>query len=116
MKVQGLLNASEPMMVLRLPCRNSFCKKPQIISILLCILPWKLRIKRKIRVPAASNKLADIPPDDYTWRKYGQKPIKGSPHPRPTKCYLGTMLWQLNYTMKFSNLSSHNCISKSSTV
>lgn len=42
----------------------------------------KLRIKRTIRVPALSNKQADIPPDDYPWRKYGQKPIKGSPHPR----------------------------------
>ncbi|GMY28720.1 probable WRKY transcription factor 7 [Fagus crenata] len=42
----------------------------------------KSKIKRMIRVPAISPKMADIPPDEYSWRKYGQKPIKGSPHPR----------------------------------
>ncbi|EFJ28608.1 hypothetical protein SELMODRAFT_73225, partial [Selaginella moellendorffii] len=36
-------------------------------------------VKRVINVPAVSNKIADIPQDE---RKYGQKPIKGSPHPR----------------------------------
>lgn len=47
-----------------------------------CSKKRKLRIRRSIKVPAISNKVANIPPDEYSWRKYGQKPIKGSPHPR----------------------------------
>ncbi|XP_019156479.1 PREDICTED: probable WRKY transcription factor 7 [Ipomoea nil] len=47
-----------------------------------CPKKRKSKLKRVVRVPAISLKMADIPPDEYSWRKYGQKPIKGSPHPR----------------------------------
>ncbi|KAA8547137.1 hypothetical protein F0562_003566 [Nyssa sinensis] len=46
-----------------------------------CSKRRKLRLKMVVKVPAISMKMADIPPDNYSWRKYGQKPIKGSPHP-----------------------------------
>ncbi|TKW08226.1 hypothetical protein SEVIR_6G015300v4 [Setaria viridis] len=46
--------------------------------------------RRTVRVPAVGTAApgsqapasSDIPADDYSWRKYGQKPIKGSPYPR----------------------------------
>lgn len=60
-----------------------------IYSFSFLTLNRKHRVKRSIKVPAISNKLADIPPDEYSWRKYGQKPIKGSPHPR----YIGCLLY-----------------------
>ncbi|KAF5740654.1 WRKY transcription factor 7 isoform X2 [Tripterygium wilfordii] len=47
-----------------------------------CSKKRKSRVKSVIRIPAISSKMADIPSDEYSWRKYGQKPIKGSPHPR----------------------------------
>lgn len=47
-----------------------------------CPKKRKTKVKRVVRMAAISMKMADIPPDEYSWRKYGQKPIKGSPHPR----------------------------------
>ncbi|KAK6772951.1 hypothetical protein RDI58_028189 [Solanum bulbocastanum] len=42
----------------------------------------KSRDKKVIRIPAISSRIADIPGDEFSWRKYGQKPIKGSAYPR----------------------------------
>ena len=63
----------------------------------------KHRVKRSIKVPAISNKLADIPSDEYSWRKYGQKPIKGSPHPRYDQ------ILDVSRGMKFVFMKSKMC-------
>lgn len=40
------------------------------------------RDKKTVRVPAMSSRSAEIPADEHSWRKYGQKLIKGSPYSR----------------------------------
>ncbi|RWR83000.1 putative WRKY transcription factor 7 [Cinnamomum micranthum f. kanehirae] len=42
----------------------------------------KSRGKRAVRVAAVSSKMGDVPPDEFSGKKYGQKPIKESPQPR----------------------------------
>ncbi|XP_028119049.1 probable WRKY transcription factor 7 [Camellia sinensis] len=59
-----------------------------------CSKKMKLKVKRVVRVPAISVKLANIPSDDYSERKYGQKPIKGSPHPSDIDLCTGMNVWE----------------------
>lgn len=41
------------------------------------IMYRKLRLKRLVSVPTISLKLANIPQDDFSWRMYTEKPIRG---------------------------------------
>ncbi|CAL0304769.1 unnamed protein product [Lupinus luteus] len=69
------VSASKP------PLSSSHRKRCHDVSIsgtCHCSKRRKSRVKRRIHVAAISSKMAD----EYSWRKYGQKPIKGSPYPR----------------------------------
>ncbi|MCL7036679.1 hypothetical protein MKW94_007958 [Papaver nudicaule] len=75
-----------------------------------CSKRRKLRVKRSIKVPAISNKIADIPPDEYSWRKYGQKPIKGSPHPSCSVCSNESRISIVKYQSETDSLRHSFCV------
>ncbi|KAL5213970.1 hypothetical protein ABZP36_003122 [Zizania latifolia] len=83
-KGRSLLSSGKPPLSghKRKPCAGAHSEATANGSRCHCSKRRKNRVKRTIRVPAISSKIADIPPDEYSWRKYGQKPIKGSPYPR----------------------------------
>jgi hypothetical protein len=83
-KGRSLLSAGKPPLSghKRKPCAGAHSEANTTGSRCHCSKRRKNRVRTTIRVPAVSAKIADIPPDEYSWRKYGQKPIKGSPYPR----------------------------------
>ncbi|KAM0874667.1 hypothetical protein ACQ4PT_037286 [Festuca glaucescens] len=83
-KGRSLVSAGKPPLSghKRKPCAGGHSEANTTGSRCHCSKRRKNRVKTTIRVPAVSSKIADIPADEYSWRKYGQKPIKGSPYPR----------------------------------
>ncbi|KAF6154609.1 hypothetical protein GIB67_041750 [Kingdonia uniflora] len=52
------------------------CNAESFISSSPLSFSLEIKSEKVVRVPAISLKMSDIPPDDFSWRKYGQKPIK----------------------------------------
>ncbi|GLT88510.1 hypothetical protein SLE2022_065330 [Rubroshorea leprosula] len=78
--------------------------------------------KRTIRIPAPQVGNTDLPPDDnFTWRKYGQKDILGSLHPRAYyrcthqkmyNCMAKKQVQRLDqdpYTFEITYIGHHTC-------
>ncbi|XP_044975852.1 probable WRKY transcription factor 11 [Hordeum vulgare subsp. vulgare] len=86
-KGRSLVSAGKPPLSghKRKPCAGAHSEANTTGSRCHCSKRRKNRVKTTVRVPAVSAKIADIPPDEYSWRKYGQKPIKGSPYPRSSE-------------------------------
>ncbi|KAI5003668.1 hypothetical protein ZWY2020_030828 [Hordeum vulgare] len=83
-KDRSLVSARKPPLSghKRKPCASEHSEANTTGSRCHCSKRRKNRVKTTVRVPAVSANIADIPPDEYSWRKYGQKSIKGSPYPR----------------------------------
>ncbi|KAI4991199.1 hypothetical protein ZWY2020_039570 [Hordeum vulgare] len=83
-KGRNLVSAGKPPLSghKRNPCAGAHSEANTTGSRCHCSKRRRNRVKTTVRVPAVSVKIADIPSDEYSWRTYGRKPIKGSPYPR----------------------------------
>ncbi|CAA6675123.1 unnamed protein product [Spirodela intermedia] len=51
-----------------------------------CSKKRKSRLKKVMKVPAISSKVADIPPDEFSWRSTARSPSRGHPSQGYYKC------------------------------
>ncbi|KAM1033867.1 hypothetical protein ACFX11_037576 [Malus domestica] len=81
--ITELNSAKQELQKIRQDCDASLEAKATAIKMdeLLAVLGYKGR-SSDMAERFVKKKIADIPSNEYSWRKYGQKPIKGSPYPR----------------------------------